>query len=76
MQKKKEDLFKERRVCELNKKQTNRKQDILPALTTVIKDPTTPIRKHANEFKVYEKTVRTAIKQHLSPDLNTVDYAI
>ena len=34
------------------------------------------IRKHAIELKVHEKTVRTAIKQDLSPDLNPLDYAI
>ena len=39
------------------------------------KDPTMLIRKHANELKV-KKTVRTAIKQDLSPDLNPPDYAI
>ena len=27
-------------------------------------------------MKVYEKTVRTAIKQDLSPDLNPLDYTI
>ena len=37
------------------------------------KDPTTSIRKHANELKVHEKTVRTAIKQDLSPDLQTIE---
>ena len=40
------------------------------------KNPTTSIRKHANELKVHKKTVRTAIKQDLSPDLNPLDYAI
>ena len=58
----------------LNKK---RKEGFLTALTSVIKkDPTTSIRKHANELKVHEKTVRTAIKQDLSPDHNPLDYAI
>ena len=33
------------------------------------------IRKHINELKVHEKTVRTAIKQDLSPDHNPLDYA-
>ena len=33
------------------------------------KDPATSIRKNANELKVYEKTVKTAIKQDLSSDL-------
>ena len=28
------------------------------------------ISKHANKLKVQEKTVKTAIKQELSPDLN------
>ena len=34
------------------------------------------MRKHANELKVLEETVRTAIKQDLSPDLNPLDYVI
>ena len=34
------------------------------------------IRKHANELKVQEKTMRTAIKQDLSRDLNPLDYTI
>ena len=34
------------------------------------------MRKHANELKVHEKMVRTAIKQDLSPDLNSLDYTI
>ena len=38
------------------------------------KDPTTSIRKHANELK--EKTVRTAIESVLSSDLKPFDYAI
>ena len=40
------------------------------------KDPTKSIKKRANGLKVYEKTVRTAIKQNLSPDLNPLDYTI
>ena len=40
------------------------------------KDPTKSIRKHANELKVHEKTVRTAIKQDLSRDLNPFDCTI
>ena len=40
------------------------------------KDPTTSIRKHAHELKVHEKTMMTAIKQELSPDLKPLDYAI
>ena len=31
---------------------------------------------HANGLKVHKKTVRTAIKQDLSPDLNSLDYTI
>ena len=34
------------------------------------------IRKHGNDLKVHEKTVRTAIKQDLSPDFNPHDYAM
>ena len=40
------------------------------------KDTTTSTGKHANELKIHEKTMRTAIKQDLSPDLNSLDYAI
>ena len=40
------------------------------------KGPTTSIRKHANESKVHEKAVQTAIKQDLSQDLNSLDYVI
>ncbi len=44
-----------------------RKEGFLTAFATVIKKgPTTSIRKHANELKVHQKTVRTAIKD-LSP---------
>ena len=58
----------------MNKKQT---EGFLTAFATVIKkDPTTSIRKHANELKVHEKTVRTEIKQDLSPDLNPFENAI
>ncbi len=42
----------------------------LAAFAMAIKDLTTLIRKHAYGPKVYEKTVRAAIKQDLSPDLN------
>ena len=60
----------------LENKQMQRKEGILIALaTTIKKDPTTSIRKHF-ELKVHEKTVRTAIKQDLSPGLNRFDYAI
>ena len=58
----------------LNKK---RKESFLTALATAIKrDPTTSIRKHANELKVHEKTVRTAIKQDLCPDVKPLDYSV
>ena len=58
----------------LNKKQ---KESFLTALATVINmDPTMSLRKHANDLKVHEKTVRTAIKQDLSPDHSTLDYAL
>ena len=49
-------------------------EGFLTALATAIKkDPSTSIRKHANELKVGKKTVRTAIKQDLSPNLNPLD---
>ena len=51
------------------------KEGFSTALVTVIKkDPTTSIRKHADELKVHEKTVRTANKQDLSSDFNPLDY--
>ena len=34
------------------------------------------VRKHTNELKESEKTVRTAIKQDLSPERNTLVYVI
>ena len=40
------------------------------------KDPTMSTRKYDHELKVHEKTVWTAIKQDLSPDLNLLDYTI
>ena len=40
------------------------------------KDPTTSVRKHAVELKVHKKTVKTAIKYNLSPNLNPIDHAI
>ena len=53
-----------------------RKEGFSTALATAIKkDPTTSIRKHTNDLKVYKKNVRTAIKQDLSPDLNRLYYA-
>ena len=48
---------------------------IAPA-TGIKKDPTMSIRKHTNELKAHKKTVRTAVKQDLSPDLNHLDYTI
>ena len=49
----------------------------LIALTMVIKKgPTTSIRKHTKKLKVHETIVRTAIKQDLSPGLNSLDDAV
>ena len=54
------ELFKEKGSEGFNKK---RKEGFLTALTTVNrKEPATTIRKHANELKVSEKSVKTAIK--------------
>ena len=39
-------------------------------------DPTTSIRKHANELKVHKKTVKTETEQDSSPDRNLLDYTI
>ena len=58
----------------MNKK---RKEVFFTVLATAVnEDPTMSIRKYANELKVHEKTVRTTIKQDLSPDRNPLDYAI
>ena len=40
------------------------------------KDPTTSIRKHTKDLKVHKKTVKTATKQDLCPNLNPLDYAL
>ena len=40
------------------------------------KGPSTSIRKHADELKVHEETVKTSIKQFSSTDFNSLDYAI
>ena len=68
----KKNFFNKKESGGLNKKQ---KEGFLTALPTAFKDPTTSIRKKAHELKVLKKTVRTAIKQDLSPDLNPLDYA-
>ena len=53
------------------------KEGFLTALTTVVKkNPKTLILKHRHELKLYEKTLRKAIKQDLSPDLKPIDYAL
>ena len=53
------------------------KKGCLSVLTmAILKDPTTSIRKHANELKVHETTVRTAIKQDSSTHNNSIAYAI
>ena len=62
----KKSFLRKRASGGLNKKQ----EGFLTALASPIKkDPTLSIRKHANELKIHEKTVWTAIKQDLSPDL-------
>ena len=40
------------------------------------KDPTTSNRKYSNELKLFEKTLRIAIKKNLSPGFNPLDYVI
>ena len=40
---------------------------------TITKDPTTSIRKHVNELMLHKKTVRTAMKEDLSPQLNPLE---
>ena len=70
----KENFFRKRTSEGLNKK---RKEGFLTALaTTIKKDTTTSIRKHANELKVHEKTAMAAVKQGLGPDLTPLYYAI
>ena len=55
----------------------NEKKAFLTILNVAIKkDTTMSIRKHANELKVHEKTVRTEIKQDIRLDLKLLDYAI
>ena len=62
------DLFKESVEWRIEQK---RKDGFLTAPPTMIKkDPTMSRRKHTNELKVYDKTVITAIKEDLSPNLN------
>ena len=68
-------VFKEKAWWRIE--QNKLKEDFLTALVTgIMKGTTTSIRKHANELKVNEKTVRRAIKQYLSPDHNPLDFAI
>ena len=55
------DLFNEKGEWRSEKK--TRKEGFLTAPATAIKkDPTISIRKQANELKIHQKTVRTAIK--------------
>ena len=64
-------LLKEKEKWRIKQKKNKkkRKEGFLTAFATAIKkDPTMSVRKHTNELKVLEKTVRTAIKQDLSPD--------
>ena len=52
-------------------------ENSLTALAPAInKDLTTPTRKHGNELETHEKTLKTAIKEDLKPDLNhtSLDY--
>ena len=68
------ELFKEKGEWGIELK---KKRRLFIVLATVIrKDPTTLIRKHADELKVHKKNVRTTIKQDLSPDLNPLENAI
>ncbi len=64
---KKEFFYRKGKVGDWRKE---RKEGLLTSLRPLIKKhSTTLIGKRANELKVNEKTVRTAIKQDLSPDL-------
>ena len=54
-----------------------RKEGFLTTFSTATNgDPTTSIKKRANELKVHEKIVRIKTKQDLSPDLKPHDYSI
>ena len=68
-------LLRKRKSRVLNKKQKEGFW-LLSLSAAIKKDLTTSIRKHANELKFQEKTVRIAIKLELSPDRNPLDYAI
>ena len=71
---KKESFLRKSGSVGLNK---NRKEGSLTVQATAIKKgSTTSIRKYTNELKIHEKTVKTAIKQDLSPNLKPLDYAI
>ena len=66
--------FKEKGEWRVERKEKRR---ILTALATAVKkDATTSIRKQADALKDHEKNVRTVIKQDLSPDHSSLDYAI
>ena len=67
-------LFNEKESGGLNKK--TKAFWLLSLRRLTMNDPTTSIRKHANELKVCKRTVRTAIEQDLSPDRIPLDYAI
>ena len=59
-----------------NKKKTTTKKRKRALATAIKKVYTTSIRKHAKEWKVYEKNVWRAMKQDINTDLNPLDYAI
>ena len=72
-----EKSFLRKRGSGLLNKNQKRKKNFWAALASVIqKDPTKSVRMQANEVKVHEKTMRIAIKYHLWPELNPLDYAI
>ena len=61
----------------MEQKKKKWKEGFLTVLDMAIKkDSITSIRKQANELKVHEKTVMTAVKQDLRPDLDPLDYVI
>ena len=66
-----------RRAFKEKEWETKKKKKILTALAMTIKrDITMSIRKRGNELKLHKKTVKTAIKQVSSLDLNPLDYAL
>ena len=73
----KNNFLRKREEEDWTKKKQKRKESFLTTLASAIKKGSKLlVRKIANELKVSEKTVKTAIKQDLRPLLNPLHYAI